>query len=74
MTSVTASASNADRWSPTLVASRKLLAIHDGIVAPGCMRDQPIRGVFPTTKDTAIVSPSARPRPSIDAPTMPLRA
>ena len=40
----TASASSAERCRPTLDASRKLLAIHEGIVAAGRSRDQPICG------------------------------
>src|SRR5262249_34606625 len=71
---VTARPSSAERVRPTLLASRKLLAIFDGIVAAGANKDARICAVFPITIVTAIVSPSARPSPSIVAPTMPLLA
>ena len=43
------------------------------IVSPGWKRCDVICGSTPITSATAIVSPIARPRPSITAPTSPLR-
>ena len=40
----------------------------------GANSDSEIRGLFPITIVTAIVSPSARPKPSMMAPTIPVRA
>ena len=72
--STTAMARSALRSRPTLLASRKLLAMTAGIVYPGVRSDAWMLGLFPTNRATAMVSPSARPSPSITAPTMPLRA
>src|SRR5262249_18414665 len=69
-TSTTASARSAERCTPTFVASRNSLAITAGIVKPGRNSDAPIPRPFPTTSETAIVSPRARPSPSIEAPTI----
>src|SRR5205807_845400 len=61
-TRTTASARRAERCTPTFVASRNSLAMTAGIVKPGRKSDAPIPRPLPTTSETAIVSPSARPR------------
>src|SRR2546430_591730 len=55
-------------------ASVKLLAIQLAIVCPWSKRDTEITFLFPIVMVTAIVSPTARPRPRITAPKMPARA
>ena len=55
-------------------ASANSLAITAAIVYCGAKSDNATCGVLPITIVTAIVSPSARPKPSITAPTMPVRA
>ena len=50
------------------------LASTAAIVYCGAKSDKLTCGLFPITIVTAIVSPSARPKPSITAPTMPVRA
>jgi hypothetical protein len=50
------------------------LASTAAIVYCGANSDAEIRGLLPITIVTAIVSPSARPKPSMTAPTMPVRA
>ena len=55
-------------------ASANSLAMTAAIVYCGAYSDQEICGLFPITIVTAIVSPSARPKPSMTAPTMPVRA
>ncbi len=59
-------------WSGE-VASANSLAMTAAIVYCGASRDAETCGVLPITIVTAIVSPSARPRPSMTAPTMPTR-
>ncbi|ENN85907.1 hypothetical protein RHSP_17315 [Rhizobium freirei PRF 81] len=54
-------------------ASPKLLAIWAEMVVDGEMIDDCRRLTEPTTKVTAMVSPSARPRPSMMPPTRPRR-
>jgi hypothetical protein len=44
------------------------------IVYCGANSDSDTRGLFPITIVTAIVSPSARPKPSMTPPMMPVRA
>ena len=56
------------------LASANSLAMTADIVYCGANSDALIFGLFPMTIVTAIVSPSARPNPSITAPTMPVRA
>src|SRR5262249_42959184 len=55
-------------------ASVNSFAITAAIVYCGANSDSETRGLFPMTIVTAIVSPSARPKPSITAPTIPVRA
>ncbi len=52
-------------------ASFRFLAITDGIASPWENRLATICGLAPMTRAMAIVSPNARPRPSITAPTVP---
>src|SRR5437762_12364261 len=68
--SVAPTAISADKWR-SLVASLNSFAINDAIVYPGANNDADISGRFPITMVTAIVSPRARPRPSIIPPMMP---
>ena len=58
--------------SPT--ASVNSLAIEAEMVVPGASSEELMRCALPMTKVTAMVSPSARPRPSMMPPTMPVRA
>jgi hypothetical protein len=46
----------------------------DAIVYPGARSDAEISGLFPISMVTAIVSPSARPSPSMMPPMIPERA
>ena len=55
------------------VASVNSFAMTAAMVYCGAKSDQEIVGLFPITIVTAIVSPSARPKPSMMAPTMPVR-
>ena len=57
--------------SPT--ASVNSLAMEDEIVVPGASSEVLIRWALPITNVTAIVSPRARPKPSMMPPTMPTR-
>src|ERR1700722_6485622 len=57
--------------SPT--ASVNSLAMDEEIVVPGANNEVLMRCSLPITKVTAMVSPSARPRPNITPPTMPTR-
>ena len=56
------------------LASANSLAITAGNEYPGAKSEARMVGELPITIVTAIVSPSARPRPSIVAPTIPARA
>ena len=56
------------------VASVNSLAITAAIVYCGAYSDHEICGLFPISIVTAIVSPSARPNPSMIAPMMPVLA
>src|SRR6266699_4209664 len=56
-----------------VVASLNSLAIAAAIVYAGCSTDMPMSWRVPITKVTAIVSPRARPRPSMTAPIRPAR-
>src|SRR5205809_476294 len=56
------------------VAFRKLLAIQLAIVCPWSNREMEIALRFPIVIVTAIVSPTARPRPRMTAPKIPARA
>src|SRR6266403_927687 len=56
------------------VASVNSLASTLAMVYPGANSDLAISGRLPITIVTAIVSPSARPKPKMIAPTMPARA
>ena len=64
---------SADRCSSS-AASANSLATTAAIVYCGANSDAEIFGLFPITIVTAIVSPSARPKPSITAPMIPVRA
>ena len=55
-------------------ASANSLAMTAAIVYCGAKRDSDTCGVLPITMVTAIVSPRARPKPSMIDPTMPVRA
>src|SRR6185436_177189 len=55
-------------------ASVNSLAMTAAIVYCGANSDSDTFGLFPITIVTAIVSPSARPKPSMTAPMMPVRA
>src|SRR5450755_2272909 len=57
--------------SPT--ASVNSLAMDEEIVVPGANKDELTRCALPMTKVTAMVSPSARPNPSMIPPTIPTR-
>ena len=63
------SASSADSFRLPAWLSGNSSATRDEIVLPGPNRLVAIRLVLPMTKVTAIVSPSARPRPSMIPPT-----
>ena len=63
----------AARYSAS-AASVNSLAMTADIVYCGANSDAAICGLFPITIVTAIVSPSARPNPSMTAPMMPVRA
>ena len=64
---------SADRYSSS-AASANSLATTAAIVYCGANSDSDTFGLLPITIVTAIVSPSARPKPSITAPMMPVRA
>ena len=51
-------------------ASLNSLAMREAMVEPGSKIEAERRLALPTTKVTAMVSPSARPRPSMTAPMM----
>src|SRR6266481_5836236 len=69
---ISPSATSEDRYkSPT--ASVNSFANVAEIVVPGCRIEVLMRCALPMTKVTAIVSPSARPRPSMTPPTTPIR-
>ena len=55
-------------------ASVNSLAITAAIEYCGAKSDAEICALLPMTMVTAMVSPSARPNPSITAPTIPVRA
>src|SRR5262249_55081280 len=57
--------------SPT--ASVNSLAMEAEMVVPGASNEGLIRWALPITKVTAMVSPSALPRPNMMPPTMPVR-
>ena len=69
--STTPSPMSAARCMP--VASPNSLAMTPAIVSPDEKRCVVICALEPIVSATAIVSPIARPRPSITAPTMPAR-
>ncbi len=54
--------------------SANSLASAEVIDTPGALMVSGMRCALPMTKVTAMVSPKARPRPSITAPTTPLKA
>ena len=64
---------SADRYSAS-AASVNSFAMTAAIVYCGAKSDSDTCGLFPITIVTAIVSPSARPKPSMTAPMMPVRA
>src|SRR5205807_572542 len=64
---------SAERYSES-AASVNSFAITADIVCCGANSDAEILGLLPITIVTAIVSPSARPKPSMTAPMMPVRA
>ena len=64
---------SADRYSSS-AASANSLATTAAIVYCGANSDSDTFGLLPITIVTAIVSPRARPKPSITAPMMPVRA
>src|SRR5262249_27010157 len=66
-------AASAEVCSSSL-ASANSFAIPAGSEYPGAKSDARMVGEFPITIVTAMVSPRARPRPSMVAPTMPARA
>src|SRR6266516_304477 len=65
-------ANSADRYM-FVVASLNSLAIAAAIVYAGCSSETPMSWRLPITIVTAIVSPSARPRPRMIAPMRPAR-
>ncbi len=69
---ISASANSDDECS-VLAASANSLASVDEIELPGENSDADSECALPITNVTAIVSPSARPRPSMTPPTTPLR-
>src|SRR4029077_4234233 len=78
MTSVITNSTNptsirAAMWR-SVSASVNSLSRTAAIVYCGAKSEAEILGLLPMTIVTAIVSPSARPKPSITAPTMPVRA
>ena len=58
----------------SLAASVNSFAMTDAMVYCGANKDRDIVGLFPMTIVTAIVSPKARPSPSMMAPMIPTRA
>ena len=62
-----------DCWMPTL-ASLNVVAILEAMVWAWSNRRVGIASLLPMTMVTAMVSPSARPRPRMTAPMMPDRA
>ena len=71
--STTARAISAESWR--LLASPNSSAMTLASVAPGAeQRARRRSGELPSSRAMAIVSPTARPRPSAEAPTMPERA
>ena len=64
---------SAARWIGSEAASPNSLAITAASVYPCEKIVLPMSAAFPMTIVTAIVSPIARPRPSIAAPEMPAR-
>ena len=60
-----------ERGAPQLAASPHWLAMTAGIESPGENNLAVMSGEEPITRAAAIVSPIARPRPSMTAPTMP---
>src|SRR5207344_1373710 len=73
MNSTSPISTSADRYSLS-AASANSLATTAAIVYCGAKSDSDTFGLFPITIVTAIVSPSARPKPSMTAPMMPVRA
>jgi len=73
MTNSSRPSANSDGMCSTGSASANSLASVDAIELPGANRLGESRFALPMTKVTAIVSPSARPRPSITPPTTPMR-
>ena len=68
----TARAMSAESWrSPASPVSSAMTLAR---VAPGPSSESKTPGELPSSTAMAIVSPTARPRPSADAPTMPERA
>src|SRR5438552_727388 len=65
--------SNKADWYRLVVASLNSLAIAAAIVYAGCRSETPMSCRFPMSIVTAIVSPSARPRPRMTAPIKPAR-
>ena len=64
---------SAERYRSS-AASANSLAITAAIVYWGAKRDTDTLGLLPMTMVTAMVSPRARPKPSMTAPTIPVRA
>ena len=64
---------SAFRYSSS-AASVNSLAMTAAIVYCGAKSEADTCGLLPMTMVTAMVSPRARPKPSITAPTMPVRA
>jgi hypothetical protein len=73
MNSTSPISTSAFRWSSS-AASANSLAMTAAIVYCGANSDVDTCGVLPITMVTAIVSPSARPNPSMIEPTIPVRA
>ena len=69
--STTARAISAESWR--LLASPNSSAMTLASVAPGPSREPQTFGELPRSRAMAIVSPTARPSPSAEAPTMPDR-
>ena len=72
--STSPAANSAEEWSGWLAASLNSLAITAARLYPWSKRWCPIVAALPITSTTAIVSPMARPKPSIAPPVMPGRA
>ena len=68
---ITARAIRAESWR--LLASPNSRAMTLASVAPGPSSEPKMLGEFPSRSAMAIVSPTARPRPSAEAPTIPER-